>query len=148
MTDGASPAAYTFTAAADGTDHAITVAAATTAAYAAGKYQWHAYATHASNGKRYTVATGYLTILPNFAVSTADPRSLVKQTLDAINATLYGKASKDQLSYKIQDIEISKMTPEMLLRWRAAYQQLYREELLAAAGADDIERTYAEFTAP
>lgn len=147
LTDSASPTAINFSASASGDDHLVSVAPATTAAYAAGTYQYRAYATH-TDGRRFTVGSGYFKVLPNFAVSTADPRSQVKRTLDAINSLLEGKAGADKQAFKIGGIEITKMTPEQLMKWRSAYQQLYREELAANAGYDDTERQLVEFVNP
>lgn len=139
----------TITASADGTDHLVSVAPGTTVGYAAGTYAYRAYATNDSDGRRFTVKTGHFRILPDFATSTADPRSQVKRTLDAINALLEGKAGSDKLNFKMPNgLELTKMTPGQLLSWRDAYKRLYQEELAAENGNGDTEITYVEFESP
>ncbi len=72
----------TFSASASGADHAVSVAAATTANWAAGDYQYQAVVTKAA--ERYTVGTGRLTIAPNLAAATTlDARSTTRKMLEA-----------------------------------------------------------------
>lgn len=76
------------TAAASGSDHAVTVAAATTAAYASGDYTWQAYVT--SGAVRHTVASGRVTVKPNLAAQLAgfEARSTARKALDDTRAAL------------------------------------------------------------
>ena len=60
---------FEITATADGTDHAVTVAAATTGAYAAGSYQWIAWVE--SGAEKYTVDEGTLEVEPDYRSGTA-----------------------------------------------------------------------------
>jgi len=109
-------------------DHLVSIPASATAGYAAGSYQWQAYVT--KGNERYKIGEGVLTVEPNFADSgTIDPRSDVKKTLDALNATILGKASMDQLSMSIAGRSIQKMSPRELIDWRNEYEEMYREEL-------------------
>lgn len=105
----------------DGT-HLISISAATTAAWTAGQYGWQAYATKAATSERYTVAAGMLVVQANFATGAVDARSHVRRTLDALEATLEGRATSDQLAYSIGGRSISKMAPEQLLTWRDKYK--------------------------
>jgi len=75
-------------AAADGDDHLVSVAAATTAAYAAGDYSWQAYVT--LDAERYMVDGGRVTLRPNLAAASSgyDTRSTARQMLDAIESYL------------------------------------------------------------
>lgn len=90
----------TVTAGASGAQHAVSVAAATTAGWAAGTYAWAATATNGA--QRATVARGTLQVLPNLAAATTlDVRSPAQQALDDVNAALrtYGaKAWMQSLS--------------------------------------------------
>ena len=111
----------------DGT-HAITIAAAITAAYTAGMYSWQAYVTKAA--ERYLADAGELEVLADFASQSTghDGRSLVKQTLDALEATILGRASSDQLSMSIQGRSIARVPPTELLKWRDIYRAEYAAE--------------------
>jgi len=85
-----------FNASASGTDYQVTVAAATTAGYKAGRYGWTAVVT--SGSERHTVGTGELEVLPDPASSGAgqDPRSHARKVLEAIEAVLESRASAPQ----------------------------------------------------
>lgn len=76
------------TATASGTDHTVSLAAATTATWAAGVYAMQAYVEKA--GERYTVGAGTLTIQPNLAAKTTgfDARSTAQKALDDTRAAL------------------------------------------------------------
>jgi hypothetical protein len=101
----------------DGT-HLVSLAAATTGAWTPGQYAWQAYVTKAATSERVTIASGQLKVEANFAAGAVDARSHAKKTLDALEATLEGRASSDQLAYSIGGRSISKMAPEQLLTWR------------------------------
>jgi hypothetical protein len=78
----------TITATADGDDHLVSVAAATSAGYLPGEYAWQSYVTKSAD--RYMVDRGALTILPNLATQGAgfDLRTPTKVALDKIDAWL------------------------------------------------------------
>lgn len=80
---------------------------------------------------------------------TYDGRSVVKQTLDAINASLLGAASKDQLSYTINNRSLARYTLTERLALQAKYQRLYNKELRAekiANGQDPGRKIFVRFT--
>lgn len=83
-----SSALITISSSASGDDHLVEVAAAATAAYSAGDYEWQSYVTLGSD--RYSVDFGTVTVRPNLAVATSgyDSRSPAKKALDAINTYL------------------------------------------------------------
>lgn len=129
---GASADLGTFTASASGASHLTTVAAATTAGWSAGDYSYQQFVTENVNGGRHLVSEGWLTVAANLATSTTfDGRSHVKQTLDALQATILGKASKDQLSYSISGRALQRMSPEELITWESHYKALHAQELRA-----------------
>lgn len=114
--------------------HLIDVDAITTAGWTAGTYKYQGYVTDTNSPTaRVTIRTGTVVLEANFDAQTAgfDPRSHVKATLDALEATIAGKASADQLSYSIAGRSISKINPEELLLWRDRYREEYRRELAA-----------------
>lgn len=59
----------------------------------------------------------------------ADLRSHAVKTLDALQATIEGKATKDQSSYTIGNRSLSHMTVDELLRWQDYYQRKVDDEL-------------------
>lgn len=127
---GASADLGTFTAAASGSDHLTTVAAATTAAWSAGDYSYQQFVTENDDGTRHLVGEGFITIVADLAqAATHDGRSHVKQTLDALQAVILGKASKDQLGYVIGNRSITRLSPEELITWESHYKALYAQEL-------------------
>lgn len=85
---------YDINATAAGAEHLVSVPAATSAAYAAGDYNWTAWVTKAA--ERYTVAQGRITIDPDIAAVTAagyDSRSNAKKTLDLVDAAMLAHGS-------------------------------------------------------
>lgn len=101
-------------AVASGTQHAVTVPAATTAAIAPGRYRWFASVTAA--GVRKTVEEGWVEVAPDPSVAGAlDARSLAQQTLDAVDATIKGRATQDQLAMSVNGRSISRTPiPELI----------------------------------
>lgn len=136
------------TAAADGTDHLVSVAAATTAGYTAGTYRWQAYVTNGS--QRVTVGSGEVTIKPNFAAATTlDSRSHVKKVLDAIEAVIEGRASIDQEEYTIANRSLKRTPIAELLRLRQHYKTFYVQEQNAekvAQGLFGKNKIYTRFS--
>lgn len=92
--------AETITAGSDGDDHLISVAAATTATWAAGTYYWKAIVS--SGLERYTVDEGTFIIESNPAVTTTDDsRTDAKIILDALIAAFKDRASRPEKQYGI-----------------------------------------------
>lgn len=93
------------TAAADGSDHLVNVAAATTANWTAGDYEWVAY-VESSAAERYTVSAGRITIKPNLAAQVAgyDARSTARKALDDLRAAL---ATWIATNGQVQEYEIA-----------------------------------------
>jgi hypothetical protein len=92
-------------ATADGNNFAVTVLAATTAAYTsgAGTYAWAAQVS--SGASKFTVDSGTLIVEPNLFAGTStaasDQRTHNQIVLDAIKAVMESRASKDQQEYVI-----------------------------------------------
>lgn len=129
-------AKITINASASGADFSVSVPAATTAAYAAGSYQWMARVTKAT--EIYTVANGTIEILPNLAAqSTFDFRSHAKTMLDAIEAAFEGKASSTQLEMEINGRRIRSFSPEEMITWRS----FYKAEVAKEAQTESFTRT-------
>lgn len=90
-------------ATADGEEFSITVPAATTAEMAAGTYYWQAVAT--KDGEKFVAGEGEAKAVASLAAVDAtaavDGRSQAKKILDAIDAMIEGKATRDQQEYTI-----------------------------------------------
>jgi len=89
-------AGFTFTATASGDDFSISVAAATTAAFAAGSYSWVCWAeTPTTATEKHTLDTGQMTVDPDLRAGTStailDDRSHARKMFDAIETWLETK---------------------------------------------------------
>ena len=122
----------TITAGESGSDYVVEVAAATTAVYTAGIYHWQAYIVRSTDSERITVDSGTFEVKANRDAAATDPRGHVKKVLDAIEAIIEKRASKDQESYSIQGRSLGR-TPiaDLILlrdRYRAEYVREQRAE--------------------
>ena len=108
-------AAISIVGTASGDDHLIQVAAATTAGWAAGIYGWSSWVEKL--GEVYTLESGQLTIAPDPRTVAAgtDTRTAAQAALDAITATLQGKATTADWLYRINDREVRSYTIQELL---------------------------------
>ena len=116
-----SNASHTATFSVSGTEYAFVVAAADTAKWNAGSYQWAAYVDGVSS-QRFTVGSGRVELLPNIVNGPTDQRAHVEKVIAAIEAVLENKASKDIESVTINGQWVKRMSPEHLLAWRATYK--------------------------
>ena len=139
-------AKITINATASGADHAVTVAAGTTAAYAAGTYDWRARVSR--SGEVYTVGEGRLTVRNAYAAATFDARSHARKTLDAIEAVIENRASSAVAEYQIAGRQLKNIPVSDLLSLRDKYRaEVKREEAATAvaAGLPDSRRVYVRF---
>lgn len=126
---GAGSTSITINATESGGTYLFEVASATTAGYTAGTYAWQLYVVRTSDSQRISIAKGTWTLLANLSASTADPRSHVKKTLDAIEAVIEGRASLDQMSYTIQGRSLARTPIPDLLKLRDTYKAEYAAEI-------------------
>lgn len=123
---------YSFTGSDNGDGyHLVDVSGTTTGEWLQGTYMLRGFVSDGTD--RYQVEEQIIEVLPDLSkhVSGFDARSHVKKVLDALEATIEGKASKDQSSYSIAGRSISRMSPEELLTWRDKYKREYQSELSA-----------------
>lgn len=132
-----------FNSAASGSDHAVSVPPATTAAWVAGIYTW---ASWVSNGTdKFSIEQGSTTLLadPRTASGALDLRTPAQVALDNVRATIQGRATADVLRYTIggRSLERYAMAELIALEQRLA-QQVARESRQAqlAAGQADPRR--------
>jgi len=126
--------AIDITATADGDDYDVQAAASTTISWAAGFYTWTAYVELAA--ERYTVGRGQLQIraASTTLAAATDGRTHARIVLDAINATIEGRATKDQQEYSIGSRSLKRIPLMELLKFRDQYQAKVNAEENKAAG--------------
>ena len=130
-----SAAKISITATANGVDHLVSVAPATTAGYTAGTYNWQATATDGVD--THVVREGCMEVVALFsAQSTLDARSHAAIMVDAIEAMLQGRASDEQRKFKIGDTEVEYLSPAEIQEWL----NFYRNELSAEKRADAMAK--------
>jgi hypothetical protein len=99
-------AKITLTGTASGDDHAIVVAAATTAAWVAGDYAWRARVSRGA--EVFTVGEGRMQVRPSFGATTLDTRSTARRALEAVEAYLADPNNLSAASYEIADRSLSR----------------------------------------
>lgn len=125
---------YSAAATASGTTQSVSIAAATTAGYAPGRYRVYARAIYGSLVESVASETGWLDVLPDFAAAgTKDHRSWNQRVLDALKATYEGTASSDQLSMSIAGRSLSRMSKADLREEIEAFERKVQRELDAEA---------------
>jgi hypothetical protein len=123
--------AYSFTAAASGDDHAVVVTAAVTGVWTPGTYRLAGYAT--LGAERHEIFRGAVEVRANLAIAGAtDDRSHVKRVLDAIEAVIADRATRDQQFYQIAGRSLQRTPMADLLVLRDRYRAEYERELAAA----------------
>lgn len=134
-----------FTAAAQGDAHLVSVPAATTAAWAPGAYDFRASVSKGADV--FTVGAGRITIAPAFGAA-VDARSQARRTLEAIEATLEGRASSATAEYQIAGRQMRYIPVPELLTLRDRYRRDVRAEEAAErikAGLGNPGRIYVRF---
>lgn len=122
----------TFTADGSSGRYEVNTLPSLTASLRPGDYSWQAWVTN--GGERHTVARGYCEVEENFETAEFNESKLPnsKKVLDAIDALLANKATKDQSSMSMAGRSISRLTPDELLRWRRVYAQQWKEDQIKA----------------
>lgn len=110
---------------AEGSDHVISIAAADTSTWHAGNYYYTKYAESAT--EKFVIAQGQIQIIASVLAAT-DRRSHAQKMLDAIEATLESRATKEQLSLSIANRSIQYLTIEELTKARSYYKELVKAE--------------------
>lgn len=121
------------TSTADGDTHNIVISATDSGLVTAGTFSYQGRYTHTATSEETTIREGTTTVKPEFTDTAYDNRSTVKTTLDALEATIQGKASGDQASMSIAGRSIARYSPEELLVWLDKYKRMYQDELAEEA---------------
>jgi hypothetical protein len=121
-----------------GTSHAFTIAATDTAVLKPGSYKWILRASSGSVAE--TALEGWLEVLPNLAGANAvDHRSWARQALDAVQATLLGRATDGQLAMTLNGRSINRIPLAELKDWRTQLRTEVRSEAGGARGSRDMK---------
>lgn len=128
---------FSSAASASGTDHAVSIAATLTVDYPPGRYRWFARAVSGAIVETIDGENGWIEVEPNPAASgTRDLRSFARRALDAIEATIEGRATSGQLSFAIRDRTVQSFSIVELLQLRTQLRNEVKvEEAGSAAGA-------------
>jgi hypothetical protein len=114
---------FELVATASGTDHLISILAATTAAYAAGSYSWQAWVE--SGAEKYTVDSGVCEVQPDYRAASAatalDDRTHAAKMLDAIEAWLESR-DPGVAEYEIAGRRMKYIPATELLKLRSRYR--------------------------
>jgi hypothetical protein len=131
------PQSIDLNATADGTQHRIQADANATANWEAGDYWFSVRVTDGTNVHQ--VDEGTITIKPDLAAITGpyDGRGHVEKVLDAIEAVIQGRATKDQQRYKINNRELERTPIGDLLKLRSTYREELRR-IKAAEGGQSL----------
>lgn len=138
---------HTVTAIPQVDDYLVNASAATTSGWAAGTYATRTQVSKA--GEVYTVGSGQIVVAASFAAA-VDARSQARRTLEAIEATLEGRATADVQQYEIAGRRMTKIPiPELLALRDRLRVDVQREEAAqrAAAGLAPRGRVYVRFGA-
>ncbi|EPP2530238.1 hypothetical protein ACUNME_003225 [Vibrio cholerae] len=122
------PAPIDLSTTGDGAVYQVSVSAADSAKWSAGDYVFSCFVVKGED--RQTLGTGRLTILPDLAATNpVDARSHAKRMLDAIEATLEKRATRDQQSYEIEGRRLDRIPIPELLKLRDRYRREHQREL-------------------
>lgn len=138
------PATYTIAATADGDRHMLQVDAGTSSTWEVGGYTWQASVS--LGGDRYTVDRGHVEVDADLAHAPAgyDPRSHARRVLDAIEATLEGRAGAVESETTINGRSIQFIPFEELLKLRDRYRAMVRAEDDATTAGGDLSSRFGK----
>ena len=116
----------------EGSAAVFNILAADTSSENPGRYQYAVRVSHNSYGL--TVASGEFVLMADPTAGAQDSRTHARRVLDAIEAVIEGRATKDQMSVSVAGYSISRMTVSELFELR----DRYRQEVVQEKYADDV----------
>lgn len=149
LATGAAPIEFVSTAQAD--SHKILVAAATTAAWAAGDYVLSGYAVNSGTSERAQVYLNVCKVTANLQTSSASQETHAQKMLRLIEAVQLGKATHDILESDIEQTRIKRLSPKELREERnywLAERQREIQKANVAAGRSNGRNRYVAFVDP
>jgi hypothetical protein len=136
-------------ASASGSDFAVSVLPTVSKAWAPGVYDWAAFV--AKGADRFQVGAGRVVIRQNLAqAAPVDGRTHAQRVLEAIEAVIEGRATRDQEEYTIGDRSLKRTPLADLVMLHKRYQRLAaneRDAAAIAAGRPNPSRFAVRFTA-
>lgn len=118
---------FSIAAVASGTSQSFAATAAATGGYKTGHYKWWVRVTDGTSS--FTVESGWFDVTPDpAATGTRDQRTWARRTLDALQCTLEGRASSDQLAMTIAGRSLSRIPLAELMTFRDKLRQEVRTE--------------------
>jgi hypothetical protein len=125
---------FSFAAVANGLFFSVSRTAAQTTPLVAGKYDWVAVVSDGTN--KYEVDNGRLNLLADYTAAVSiDSRTHARKVLEAIEAVLEGRASKDQEEYTIGSRSLKRTPIVDLIKLR----QTYRNEVASEDAAERLD---------
>lgn len=109
----------------------------------AGTYSYAIRATRTDDDAVRTVRSGTLRVLPDPA--THDVRTHAARMLEAIEALMEGRATKDSSSYSIAGRSLTRMSPDELVKWRNYYRNEVAKQRAAGLPNGGRKITLARF---
>ncbi len=106
--------------------HTVDVEEAVTALYTVGLYHYQGIVTDGTD--THLAITGQLTVVQDFSGTVTDPRSWACQALDALESSIAGTADATQLSYTIDGIQVSEMSPGQKMQWLESLRRICEAE--------------------
>lgn len=131
---GAGGTAFDLAAAEDSDGYRVEMLPAATADVTPGRWQWIALLTRSADGARAEIGRGTLEVLPDPAAATASAKSVNRRILEALEATIEGRAGSDVLEYEIEGRSLKRTPLTDLHRLLARYRALVAAEEGAAPG--------------
>lgn len=140
---------------ADGDNHKFSISSATSAGWTVGKYRFVRYADGGAGTKEH-LDRGNIEVKPDIvALSTYDFRSHALKTLEALEAAIERRATKEQMSISIgvrgSSRQLQYLAMDELIRARNYYQNLVNREDqddLIAQGKSPGNKVLIQFTNP
>lgn len=120
----------TITTVADVDDHSVVVLPAVTALYMSGRYTYIGRVTDGVDS--YTVSEGFVYIESDLSSGITDLKTQNEKVLDALDALLINKASKDQQMMSIEGRQLQRYSFPDLIAAQKHYKQLVAQERRAA----------------
>lgn len=116
------------TATESGSEYYFEVAAATTAGYTAGWYQWQLYVIRTSDSERLTLERGRVEVLADRDEATTDPRTHNRVMMETLETAIEKLAAKHVTSYSIADRTVTYADLPDLRAERDIYARRVRDE--------------------
>lgn len=117
-----------------------------------GTFYWQIKVTNiADTDIKKFIDSGSIQVLADLSstdLETFDGRTKAQIMVEAIDAMLAKKATRDQQSFTIGQRTLQRMTPEQLLKWRTYYADIVsaeRTQQRIANGGSPFETIYTEF---